>query len=123
MTRPNSRQGAIFFINLASDVPPVVEKTGLILVIFFIIFFANWVVAPGWVRKESPVTKKSILYFVLFFLQIDWIIEVILFFKLGKIGVAVVLRSQYRDQLKLCEGKLNQIIKQKKIKKIKKINN
>jgi molybdenum cofactor synthesis domain-containing protein len=42
------------------------------------------------------------------------------FFKLGKIGVAIVLRSQYRDQLRLCEKKLNQIIK---IKKIKKINN
>ena len=42
------------------------------------------------------------------------------FFKLGKIGVAIVLSSQYRDQLRLCEKKLNQIIK---IKKIKKINN
>ena len=41
------------------------------------------------------------------------------FFKLGKIGVAIVLRSQYRDQLRLCEKKLNQIIKIKKIKKIK----
>ena len=39
-TRPNSRQGEIFLINLASEVPPVVENLGLILVIFLIIFFA-----------------------------------------------------------------------------------
>ena len=37
-TNPNSRQGVIFLINLASDVPPV-EKTGLILVTFLIIFW------------------------------------------------------------------------------------
>ena len=37
LTKPNSRHGAIFFMNLASDVPPVVERTGVILVIFFII--------------------------------------------------------------------------------------
>ena len=85
MTKPNSRQGAIFFINLASEVPPVVEKTGLILVIFFIIFLANWMVSPGWVKKESPVTKKSILYFVLFFLQIERTIDVIFFFKLTEV--------------------------------------
>ena len=42
------------------------------------------------------------------------------FFKLGKVGVAIVLRSQYPLQLKMCQEKLNQIIK---IKKIKKINN
>ena len=33
LTSPNSRQGDIFFINLASEVPPVVEKTGFIFVI------------------------------------------------------------------------------------------
>ena len=41
------------------------------------------------------------------------------FFKLGKVGVAIVLRSQYPLQLKMCQEKLNQIIKIKKIKKIK----
>ena len=36
-TNPNSKQGAIFFINLASDVPPVVDSIGLIFVIFLIV--------------------------------------------------------------------------------------
>ena len=35
-TNPNSRQGEIFFINLASEVPPVVENFVLIFVIFLI---------------------------------------------------------------------------------------
>ena len=38
------------------------------------------------------------------------------FFRLGKVGVAVVLRSSSKIQLKLCEKKLNKIIKSKKIK-------
>ena len=38
LTKPNSRQGAIFLINLASEVPPVVDNFGLIFVILFIIF-------------------------------------------------------------------------------------
>ena len=46
-----------FFINLASDVPPVVENLGFILVIFFIIFFAIKIVFSGLVKKESPLAK------------------------------------------------------------------
>ena len=38
LTSPNSRHGEIFLINLASEVPPVVENFGFILVIFFIIY-------------------------------------------------------------------------------------
>jgi len=38
-TKPNSKQGAIFLINLASDVLPVVESLGFILVTFLIILF------------------------------------------------------------------------------------
>ena len=37
-TNPNSKHGDIFLINLASDVPPVVDNFGLILVIFLIVF-------------------------------------------------------------------------------------
>ena len=37
-TRPNSKQGAIFLINLASDVPPEVDSLGLIPVIFLMVF-------------------------------------------------------------------------------------
>ena len=37
-TKPNSKQGAIFLINLASDVPPVVDNFGLILVTYLIVF-------------------------------------------------------------------------------------
>ena len=37
LTSPNSRQGEIFLINLASEVPPVVENLGFTFVIFFII--------------------------------------------------------------------------------------
>ena len=37
-TKPNSRQGEIFLINLASDVPPVVDNFGFIFVIFLMIF-------------------------------------------------------------------------------------
>ncbi|SVB54209.1 uncharacterized protein METZ01_LOCUS207063, partial [marine metagenome] len=33
-TNPNSTQGDIFLINLASDVPPVVDNFGFTLVIF-----------------------------------------------------------------------------------------
>ena len=38
------------------------------------------------------------------------------FFKLGKVSVAIVLRSQYPEQLKLCEKQLKQIAKKNKIK-------
>jgi len=36
-TKPNSTQGAISLINLASEVPPLVDRTGLLFVIFLII--------------------------------------------------------------------------------------
>ncbi len=36
-TKPNSRQGDIFLINRASEVPPVVENLGVIFVIFLIL--------------------------------------------------------------------------------------
>ena len=61
LTNPNSRQGAIFLINLASEVPPVVEKTGLIFVIFLIILFDIITVFSGLVKKESPLAINSIL--------------------------------------------------------------
>ena len=38
------------------------------------------------------------------------------FFRLGKVGVAIVLRSQYKKHLKSCEKKLIKIIKKKKLK-------
>ena len=44
-------------MNLASEVPPVVEKTGFIFVTFFIIFFAKRIFFPGVVKKESPLSK------------------------------------------------------------------
>jgi len=73
-------------------------------------------------RSINLQTVESYIALQLEKLQKDFLKKVDIgsypFFKLGKIGVAIVLRSQYRDQLKLCEGKLNQIIKQKKIKKI-----
>ena len=37
-TRPNSTHGDIFFINLASDVPPDVDNFGFILVIYLMVF-------------------------------------------------------------------------------------
>ena len=37
-TKPNSKPGDIFLINLKSDVPPVVDNFGFNLVIFLIIF-------------------------------------------------------------------------------------
>jgi len=40
------------------------------------------------------------------------------FFKLGKVGVAIVMRSAHKEQLKSCEKKLRLIIKNKKIKVI-----
>jgi len=58
LTNPNSRHGAIFFINRASEVPPVVEKIGLTLVIFLIIFLAKKMFFPGFVKKESPFSRK-----------------------------------------------------------------
>jgi molybdopterin-biosynthesis enzyme MoeA-like protein len=41
------------------------------------------------------------------------------FFKFGKVSVAIVLRSQSKKQIKLCEKKLLKIIEDKKIKMIK----
>ena len=45
-TKPNSRQGEIFLINLASEVPPVVDNLGLIL-LFLNNFLANKIFFPG----------------------------------------------------------------------------
>ena len=42
-TKPNSTHGDIFFINLASDVPPLVDSFGFILVIFLIVFLEKFV--------------------------------------------------------------------------------
>ena len=69
-TRPNSNPGAIFLINLKSEVPPVVDNFGLILVIFFIIFWIINVVLLGFVKKASPETRYSILNLDLFILLI-----------------------------------------------------
>ena len=55
LTNPNSRHGEIFLINLASEVPPVVENFGFILVIFFMIFFAINIVLFGLVKNASPL--------------------------------------------------------------------
>ena len=38
------------------------------------------------------------------------------FFKLGKVGVAIVLRSENKKYIKLCEAELKKILKKKKIK-------
>ena len=57
VNNPNSRHGAIFFINLASEVPPVVEKTGFIPVTFLIIFLLTKIFLPGFVKKASPLSK------------------------------------------------------------------
>ena len=43
-------------MNLASDVPPVVESLGFILVTFLITFCIINVVLLGFVRKASPET-------------------------------------------------------------------
>ena len=69
-------------MNLASDVPPVVDNLGLILVILLIVFCIINVVLFGLVKKASPETLYSILYFDLFLLQICFIILLILFFNL-----------------------------------------
>ena len=69
-------------MNLASDVPPVVENLGVILVIFLIIFFAIWIVSLGLVRNDSPLTWKSTLNLHLFFLLILLTTELIFFFRL-----------------------------------------
>ena len=68
-------------MNLASDVPPVVENFGLTFVIFLIIFFAKNIVLSGLVKNESPLARYSILNLHLFFLHKFLIIELILFFK------------------------------------------
>ena len=41
-------------MNLASEVPPVVESLGFIFVILFIIFLAIKTVFSGFVKKASP---------------------------------------------------------------------
>ena len=81
LTKPNSRQGAIFFIKRASDVPPVVEKTGLILVILLITFFAICIDLPGFVIKASPLGINKTLNLHFLFLQIFAIVERIFFCK------------------------------------------
>ena len=70
LTNPNSRHGEIFLINLASEVPPVVENFGDTLVTLLIMFLAINIVLFGLVKKEAPLTVKSILNLQLFFLQI-----------------------------------------------------
>ena len=55
LTNPNSRHGEIFLINLASEVPPVVENFGSILVIFLIIYLAINIVLFGFVKNDSPL--------------------------------------------------------------------
>ena len=55
-TKPNSKQGEIFLINLASEVPPVVDNFGLILVILFITLWIINVVEFGLVKNASPET-------------------------------------------------------------------
>ena len=57
-TKPNSKQGAIFLINLASEVPPVVESLGLIFVIFLIISdtYQNHNTGDGHPEKIDRVT-------------------------------------------------------------------
>ena len=69
-TKPNSNPGDIFLINLKSEVPPVVDNLGLILVILFTIFCILKVVLFGLVKKDSPETLYSILNLDLFFLLI-----------------------------------------------------
>ena len=59
--------GCNFFINLASEVPPVVENLGLTLVNLFIIFFAEKIVLFGFVKNESPFSKYFILNLHLLF--------------------------------------------------------
>ena len=81
LTNPNSRHGVIFLINLASDVPPVVEKTGLILVTFLIIFLALKIVLFGLVKNASPFAMNSSLNLHLFFLQVAETIRLIFFLK------------------------------------------
>ena len=68
-------------MNLASEVPPVVESFGRIFVIFFIIFCIINVVLFGFVKNASPDTLYSILNLDLFFLQICLIILLSFFFK------------------------------------------
>ena len=56
LTKPNSKHGAIFLINLASEVPPVVESLGLTFVTLFMISLIIKVVLFGFVRNASPET-------------------------------------------------------------------
>ena len=55
-TKPNSKPGDIFLINLKSEVPPVVDSLGLILVIFLMTFCIIKVVLFALVKKASPET-------------------------------------------------------------------
>ena len=60
-TKPNSVTGHIFLINLASDVPPVVDSFGCTPNSFFTASEINSESSPGGVIKLSPVILKSVL--------------------------------------------------------------
>ena len=72
-------------MNLASDVPPVVENFGDTLVTFLIIFLAINIVLFGLVKKESPLTVKSILNLQLLFLQIFLTTKLIFLFNVTEL--------------------------------------
>ena len=80
-TKPNSRQGDIFLINLASDVPPDVDSLGLIFVFFLIIFWILLTKLFGSHKNASPDTLYSISYLDFFFPHIFEKIVFNFFFK------------------------------------------
>ena len=66
-TKPNSSPGHIVFINLRSDVPPVVDNFGLILVILAIVLlyisvrqFNSYNEDPNPISPSSRIIMKSI---------------------------------------------------------------
>ena len=78
-TMPNSKQGEIFLINLASDVPPDVDNLVFILVFFLTIFLIIYITSLGLVINGSPEVVYSTLNLHLCFLQIS-LIQVCNFF-------------------------------------------
>ena len=60
-TKPNSKQGGIFLINLASEVPPVVDNLGLILVIFHstLLLYHNLVFYHKQTKTKQKKEKKT----------------------------------------------------------------
>ena len=56
-TKPNSTTGQISLINLASEVPPLVDKLGTRPVIDFIALFSDPTKWPGFVKKGSALQK------------------------------------------------------------------